>query len=226
MEFKKFYRLIIKNFKYTIQKLLLSQTMILLFMFFIAYSNNMGRMEFLEYLFMMKYKAPIFIGLYTAFISVILVIFFSYVEVIDITNLKEFALRVNDNRKTKKVLCFSIIVSITFYIFFIFILSIILSFLLRYEALQYTKLFISQLLYTVFFISIVLCYYLTHVHELNKNIAYITFLFLHLNNVFSLIPWISIPKLVLDFGFSSCITAITIYVVSCALMYIFSLKNE
>lgn len=225
MKFKRFYGVIIKNFKYTIQKLLLAQGIILLFMFLIAYSNNMGRMEFLEYLFMMKYKGTVFIALYTGFISLIILIFFSYVEVIDITNLKEFALRINDNRKTKRVLTLSIIVSVTVFMLFIFLLSISLSMLLKYEELWYTKLFMTQLLYIAFFLFIVFFYYFTHVYDLNKNIAYILFLFLHLNNIFPLIPWISITKLTLDFKFSSCIIAIVLYLVSFNLLYIFSLKD-
>lgn len=226
MSFKSFYLSLIKNFRYEIQKLLLIQAIIIFLIFLIAYGNNMSSAEFLKFLFMPDSKDIVLIGLYTSFMTLIILVVFRYVEITDIVKLKEFAFRINNVYKMRKALSISIIVSAALYMLLLFIICIALSMALKNTGLNFIKIMAAYILYTTFFIFIGLFYYYTNIHYLSKNIAYILFLLLHVNNIFSVIPCLSITAFLTNFRLTSCIITAFIYAAASILLYVLSLKTD
>lgn len=226
MSFKRFYLSIIRNFRYEIQRLLLIQVIIIFFIFLIVYINGMNSIDFLNFLFMPDSRDTILIGLYTSFIAVIILIVFRCVEITDIIKLKEFTLRINNVYKTHKALLISIIISTALYLLVLFIICIALSMILKNTGLNFGKIITVYILYTLFFIFIGLFYYYTNIHYLSKNIAYILFLLLHVNNIFLVVPYLSITGFLINFRLTSCIITASIYAAASILLYELSLKKE
>lgn len=207
--FRALYKTISRNMRYEIINLFALLTVILLLMFLIAYSNEMTNEDFLEFIFMLKYKSPVFIALYTAFAGIILLTFFRFVEVIDIVNIKEIAIRINNKKLLSKMLSLNILIFVSTFIIFLFIACVFSSIFLKYKSLNVLQLLFSIALYIFFFLFLSLCYFVSHVKY--KNLAYFIFIGFHLNNIFLIIPEISIPNILLKYNISSGILLILFF---------------
>lgn len=211
---KSLYKSILYNFKYEIVKLFALLMVIFLLLFLIAYSNEMTNIEFVEFLFMLKYKNSVFVALYTAFVGIVLLIFFRFVEIIDIVNIKEFAIRINNKKLLRKLLILSIIIFTAIFIIFLFIVSLLLSVFLKYNNLNLLQVIFSIILYIFFFVFFELCYFISCLYNKYKNLAYVLFVCFHLNNIFSILPGISVPNILLKCDINSAIFSILLFMFS------------
>ncbi|AWZ47671.1 hypothetical protein C3495_01895 [Clostridiaceae bacterium 14S0207] len=221
---KNFYKVLFKNFTYFIRKLGLVYALILMFIFFICYENGMNKMEFIECLFLLKYKNIVFIALYTTLISLIVVFLFKYIDIISITNLKEFVIRINDNKKLKLLLGKSIVILSIISTISIVVLTTILSCFLKGGQLDYKRIFLIQIFYISYFICISMCFYFCDSNNMDNNIAYIIFSVFHINNIFPIIPFISVSYVKMNLNEFSYLLGISVYIIISILFYKFSFK--
>lgn len=199
MKLKSFFYAVIRNYKCKILKLALIFLFLLLFLFGIAFFNDFSMMNFMEILWMPRYGINMaFSGLYTCFITIILLLLFQYVEIIDFTNIKEFLFRINNSKGLRKHLIVSIVFLVLSVVLIAFGISLILGSFLNHQTIDWIRIFKSFCLYALFFFCLTIWYYAFSFYKHDKNIIYIIFLLFHANNIFPVLSWLSIPAISLD----------------------------
>lgn len=223
---KSFYQAIIRTFFDRILKLILFFFVVLLFSFLVSQSNEFSDTEFFEALWMPKTQNMGFLALYTSLMASILLIIFQYVETINLTNIKEFVFRVNNKRKLKKSLIRSILLLVLIVVLFALLASLLFMLFLSHHKIFWLRVGMSASLYGLLFAFLGICYYWSVSRGSNKNTSYLFFLFFHFNNIFSMIPWISIPDIARNFNFLNYGIAVILFLICIASVSIAALKED
>lgn len=216
---RKFYLGVISNFRYAAAFWLLAHFLWLLFMFYMG--SYMNKMEFMEYVWMLRYDNAAGIAIYTGFVAMCVAIFFRFTEIVKVANLKEYALRVNDLKKIKRSSLKATLVVIFLYTILLVLVSSCFTFFLKSGDVHWFKIFLTALLYCLFFSCISMFNYMT-----SGNLGYFLFILLHTNNVFSFLPWFSVPYILLNGNIVGIFITAGIYGLSCILIYVFGSKRN
>ncbi|WP_350343394.1 hypothetical protein PRVXT_002701 [Proteinivorax tanatarense] len=138
-------------------------------------------------------------------------------EITEIVGLKEYTIRVNNLKLIEKSFLQAITFLTFFYVLVLYMASILLTLPLKEGQLDTKALVSGGVLYFLFFLLVNLVNY--KFSKKDKNIGYLFFVVLHINNVFGFIPWIAIPSTLLNGSPGDVVVTVVIYSVLCMCAY-------